>query len=72
VTPISNHRGHAAPAQTNRVTATRPVPTTIPGRSVRLQPVQRAHLPALFLAIGHPVVFAGGYGGGASGYRGKC
>ncbi|MBC7763138.1 hypothetical protein [Glaciihabitans sp. GrIS 2.15] len=54
------------------MTATRPVPTTIPGRSVRLQPVQRAHLPALFLAIGHPVVFAGGYGGGASGYRGKC
>jgi len=48
------------------------VPTTIPGRFVRLEPLQCEHLSALFLAIGHPVVFAGGYGGGASGYRGKC
>ena len=34
-----------------------------------LLPLQRAHLSALFLAIGHPVIFAGGYGGGASVYR---
>ena len=36
---------------------------------MRLEPLMREHLPALFLAIGHPIVFAGGYGGGPSGYR---
>jgi RimJ/RimL family protein N-acetyltransferase len=51
------------------MTAIRPEPTTIPGRFVRLEPLLREHLPALFAAIGHPVVFAGGYGGGAAGYR---
>lgn len=51
------------------MTATRPEHTTIAGRFVRLEPLRREHLPALFLAIGHPVVFAGGYGGGAAGYR---
>lgn len=29
----------------------------------------RDHLPALFAAIAHPIVFAGGYGGGPAGYR---
>jgi len=51
------------------VTAIRPEPTTIPGRFVRLEPLGREHLPALFRAIGHPLVFAGGYGGGPAGYR---
>ena len=51
------------------MTAARPEPTPIIGRFVRLEPLQIAHLPALFLAIGHPVVFVGGYGGGPSGYR---
>jgi RimJ/RimL family protein N-acetyltransferase len=45
------------------------VPSVIGGRFVRLEPLRREHLPALFLAIGHPVVFAGGYGGGLAGYR---
>ncbi len=29
----------------------------------------RQHLPRLFTAIGHPIVFASGYGGGPMGYR---
>ena len=66
---IRDHRCGAPPCQTVRVTATRPEPTPIAGRFVRLEPLQRAHLPGLFLAIGHPLVFAGGYGGGPSGYR---
>lgn len=57
------------PARLGRVTATRPEPITILGRFVRLEPLRREHLPALFLAIGHPVVFAGDYGGGRAGYR---
>ncbi|QNE48126.1 GNAT family N-acetyltransferase [Glaciihabitans sp. INWT7] len=51
------------------MTATRPVPSLIEGRFVRLEPLRREHLPALFLAIGHPIVFAGGYGGGLAGFR---
>lgn len=51
------------------MTATRPEPTTLTGRIVRLEPLRREHLPSLFLAIGHPEVFAGGYGGGTAGYR---
>ncbi|MCU1509647.1 MAG: family N-acetyltransferase [Glaciihabitans sp.] len=51
------------------MTATRPAPTTLIGRFVRLDPLKREDLPALFAAIGHPIVFAGGYGGGPSGYR---
>ncbi len=51
------------------MTATRPVPASIPGRFVRLEPLRPEHLPALFVAIGHPVVFAGGYGGGPAGFR---
>lgn len=61
--------GGAAPARLGCVTATRPEPTTISGRFVRLEPLRREHLPALFVAIGHPMVFAGGFGGGAAGYR---
>lgn len=52
-----------------RVTATRPTPAPIQGRFIRLVPLTRAHLPRLFAAIGHPIVFAGGYGGGPLAYR---
>jgi RimJ/RimL family protein N-acetyltransferase len=51
------------------VTATRPTPAPLDGRFVRLVPLEREHLPALFRAIGHPIVFAGGYGGGPAAYR---
>ena len=51
------------------VTAKRPVPAPIGGEFVRLEPLTHEHLPALFLAIGHPIIFAGGYGGGPAGYR---
>lgn len=48
--------------------AVRPQPREILGERVRLAPLSRNDLPALFEAIGHPVVFAGGYGGGPAGY----
>ena len=50
------------------MTATRPAPREITGRWVRLAPLARDEFPALFEAIGHPAVFAGGYGGGPAGY----
>jgi RimJ/RimL family protein N-acetyltransferase len=34
-----------------------------------LEPLTPLLLPELFTAIGHPIVFAGGYGGGPLGYR---
>jgi RimJ/RimL family protein N-acetyltransferase len=51
------------------MTATRPERVPIEGRFIRLEPMTREHLPALFRAIGHPIVFAGGYGGGPQAYR---
>lgn len=51
------------------MTAVRPAPAEIVGEFIRLAPLERAQLPQLFAAIGHPVVFAGGYGGGPAGYR---
>jgi len=51
------------------VTAERPPYSSIHGRFVRLEPLVRDHLPALFLAIGRPETFAGGYGGGSAAYR---
>ncbi|WP_165063241.1 GNAT family N-acetyltransferase [Marisediminicola senii] len=52
------------------MTATRPDPAeTMTGRFIRLEPLTRERLPELFSAIGHPIVFAGGYGGGPAGYR---
>jgi len=48
---------------------TRPEPASLAGRFVRLEPLTWADLPSLHEAIGHPEVFAGGYGGGPSGYR---
>jgi RimJ/RimL family protein N-acetyltransferase len=49
--------------------AIRPVPRPIEGRFIRLEPLTPQHLPELYAAIGHPIVFAGGYGGGPAGYR---
>jgi RimJ/RimL family protein N-acetyltransferase len=49
--------------------ATRPAPTTLEGRFIRLEPLTPEHLPELHAAIAHPIVFAGGYGGGPAGYR---
>ena len=37
------------------------------GRIVRLEPYTDEHLPGLWRALGHPAVFAGGYGGGPEG-----
>jgi N-acetyltransferase len=52
------------------VTATTPAPATLHGRFMRLEPLTPVDIPDLFAAIGHPEVFAGGYGGGPSGFRG--
>ena len=41
----------------------------IEGRFIRLEPLDREHLGELYRAIGHPEVFAGGYGGGPAGLR---
>jgi len=49
------------------MTASRPTGPLI-GRFIRLDLLTDADLPELFAAIGHPIVFAGGYGGGAAGY----
>jgi RimJ/RimL family protein N-acetyltransferase len=49
------------------VTATRPDPRVLEGRFIRLEPFTPEHLPGLWTALGHPEVFAGGYGGGPAG-----
>jgi RimJ/RimL family protein N-acetyltransferase len=49
------------------VSATRPDRRVLEGRFVRLEPFAAEHLPGLWQAIGHPEVFAGGYGGGPAG-----
>lgn len=50
--------------------ATRPDPAApLDGALVRLRALTEADLPALFDALGHPEVFAGGWGGGAAAYR---
>jgi N-acetyltransferase len=51
------------------MTATRPPLATIEGRFIRLEPMTKDDLPQLHAAIGHPEVYAGGYGGGPAGYR---
>ncbi|HMH58775.1 MAG TPA: GNAT family protein [Galbitalea sp.] len=51
------------------MTATRPVPTVLTGRFIRIEPLTPALLPELHAAIGRPVVFAEGYGRGPEGYR---
>ncbi len=49
------------------VTATRPLREPVLGRFIRLEPYRAEHLPGLWNALGHPEVFAGGYGGGPAG-----
>jgi RimJ/RimL family protein N-acetyltransferase len=50
------------------MTAARPPRTPLIGDFVRLDPLLKTDIPDLFTAIGHPVVFAGGFGGGPTGY----
>ena len=49
--------------------ASRPELVPLVGRFVRLEPMTLDDVPSLFEAIGHPEVFAGGYGGGPAGFR---
>jgi N-acetyltransferase len=49
------------------VSATRPERRVLEGRFLRLEPFTPEHLPGLWAALGHPEVFAGGYGGGPAG-----
>ena len=48
--------------------ASTPVPRTIAGRFVRLEPLSPSDADELYEAIGQPTVFAGGYGGGPAGF----
>ena len=50
------------------MTAVRPPRTPLIGDFVRLDPLLKSDVPALFTAIGHEIVFAGGFGGGPDGY----
>lgn len=50
------------------MTARRPIPGSIVGDFIRLEPLTRDHFPGLQAAIGHPIVFEN-YGGGARGYQ---
>ena len=51
------------------MTAKRPTPAAVTGQYLRLEPLTADDLPELFPAIAHPVIFAGGFGGGPRGYR---
>lgn len=51
------------------MTAHRPLPTPLIGQFIRLDLLGVGDLPALYRAIGHPVVFSWGYGGGLAAYR---
>ncbi len=46
------------------MTAHRPEPATLTGKSIRLEPLTDEHLPGLFDAIARASVFEGGFGGG--------
>jgi len=50
------------------MTAARPPRTPLVGGFVRLDPLLTTDVPDLYSAIGHPLVFAGGFGGGPAGY----
>jgi N-acetyltransferase len=50
--------------------ATRPALTPLAGHFIRLEPLTADDLPALFVAIGQPRVFAGGFGGGPAALTG--
>lgn len=49
------------------MSAVRPAQEVIEGRFIRLEPMTPDHYPGLWEALGHPAVFAGGYGGGPEG-----
>lgn len=49
------------------MSATQPERGPLLGRYIRLDPITRDDLPALWEAIGRPEVFASGYGGGPAG-----
>lgn len=52
------------------MTARRPDPAAVlEGATLRLRALTTDDLPDLFDAIGHPEVFAGGWGGGSAAYR---
>ena len=51
------------------MTAIRPGLDALVGTYVRLEPLTVADLPELFTAVAHPIIFAGGFGGGPLGYR---
>jgi N-acetyltransferase len=59
--------GVAGSCDTRRVTATRPADRPLVGRFISLTPFTETDIPELFRALGHPGVFAGGYGGGPAG-----
>ena len=46
-----------------------PLPATLRGRFVQLEPLHEDHLDGLTGALHHPAVFAGGWGGGPAGYH---
>lgn len=48
------------------MSAKKPAPAPLIGRFVRLDPLTEEDYPELWAAIGHPRVFADGYGGGLS------
>lgn len=56
-------------AYSSRMNATVPRPTSLVGAHIRLDPLTEDDLPALFAAIGHPEIFANGYGGGSANYH---
>lgn len=49
------------------MSAQRPIRRPLEGSYVRLAPLTAEDFPQLYRAIGHPEVFAGGYGGGPAG-----
>lgn len=49
------------------MSAVRPEPAPLDGRYIRLEPMTPDHYRGLWEALGHPAVFAGGYGGGPEG-----
>lgn len=48
--------------------ASTPSPRTLRGRFITLEPLSPSDADELYEAIGHPSVFAGGYGGGPAGF----
>src|SRR5690606_11781502 len=64
---VGRGRCREAAAKLSRVTARMPERVPLEGRFIRLEPFTTDHLPGLWKALGHPDVFAGGYGGGPLG-----